>query len=502
MPSFGTPTYAGRSAGTNALDIPVPADLADGQLLIVALRAQETGDLPWIPPEGFVLVSPEPFLPNASVRVGAVFAKQVSDASAEPATHTFTGPGSRAVAIAIACTPDHVGPIAPRYWGPYGGSAQSGGVVTLDHLSGVITETPNLSIVALGAECTPGVSHVPTETPAGYVEIGNAQSSLDESTAGSRTSLWLGWRADLSAEVEVLSGGFAGASAPALYIGVLAGGGIAGPAGGFRSVAQMLATPGATWAHRGGSANWPEMSALAYRNAALAGYGALEFSCGRSVDGVWFGLHDATLNRTSGTTDLPNVNTMTWAQIQEHMITVNANGDPQPYFKMTDFLDIYASTHVVIMDIKYGWSFAAEWFDILKSYTGDRQRIIVKYFGPTSFSAQMRDYVRSAGFASWGYYYPSDFAAGAVEPTQGHWSMLGMDYTASQADWDALAAYGKPIVGHIAPSQAAYDTARAKGARMVQCADVAGIAPVGAVDTGQPWDAVYAGLSRIPARIV
>jgi glycerophosphoryl diester phosphodiesterase len=45
-------------------------------------------------------------------------------------------------------------------------------------------------------------------------------------------------------------------------------------------------------AHRGGSADWPEQSMLAYRSAVACGVDALEVSLARSADGVWFGLHD------------------------------------------------------------------------------------------------------------------------------------------------------------------------------------------------------------------
>ena len=44
-----------------------------------------------------------------------------------------------------------------------------------------------------------------------------------------------------------------------------------------------------------------EDSIHAYRQSVAHGYRALEISVARSADGVWFGLHDTTLDRTSGT---------------------------------------------------------------------------------------------------------------------------------------------------------------------------------------------------------
>ena len=247
---------------------------------------------------------------------------------------------------------------------------------------------------------------------------------------------------------------------------------------GFKSVAQMLTVPGATWAHRGGSASWPEMSEHAYTQAVAAGYGALEFSCARSSDGVWFGLHDGSINRTSRTSGLPNAREMTWAQIQQYQITVGASGAPQPYYRMTDFLDTYAQTHVCIMDIKTGWDFIPEWFSILESYNA-AERIIIKMNGSNSDGLNFASRSASAGFETWGYYYGDEIANNALESTQQWWSLLGMDYTADQSAWDAILAYGKPVVGHIIPNLSAYNTALTKGATMAQVSGVANVPAVG-----------------------
>lgn len=248
---------------------------------------------------------------------------------------------------------------------------------------------------------------------------------------------------------------------------------------GFSSVAQMIATPGATWAHRGGSASWPEMSELAYANSVAAGYGALEFSAGRTSDGVWIGLHDRSINRTSGTTGLPDISEMTWAEVQGYQIVVGASGAPQPYWLLTDFLGTYAGDHVCIVDLKYGNAHRPEFLDILDSY-GAQERIIVKFYGAGGGATDIADAATARGYNTWGYFYEADYTSGALDADQSHWSLLGMDLDASQEAWNAALSYGKPVVGHIADDQADYDTAIAKGADMVQCAGVAVIAAVGA----------------------
>lgn len=504
MPTtFGTPTYAGRSSGSSSLSIDRPADLADGDLLIVALRSQQSGGGPWGPPPGFDRIAANPSTGDTvTYRVGSIFVKRVESAAAEPSSYTFTGPGARAVGIAVACSVDLEGEIASVETAPYGGSSAAGGIVTL--AARTLDGAPALSLVAVAAECTAGISHVPSALPSGYTEVGNAQSSLDESTAGTRTAIWLGWRDAPTTAADEIVAGFAGSSAPAIYAGSFVGGSLdveepEAPAPGFRSVAQMLATPGATWAHRGGSTSWPEHTELAYRNAALAGYGALEFSCARTSDGVWFGLHDVDINYTSGTSGLPAASAMTWAEVQEYMVVVNAGGDPQPYWKMTEFLDTYAQTHICIMDYKHAWQHLDEWFNILASYDAP-QRIVIKQWGPTTDGPDIHSRVAAAGFASWGYFYEADALDGTMAAQEQYFTMLGMDYNASQAAWDIALSFGKPVAAHIAPSQNAYDTAIAKGAHMVQCSGAASIEAVGAPEPTQPWDAVYVDGSRIPAR--
>ena len=60
------------------------------------------------------------------------------------------------------------------------------------------------------------------------------------------------------------------------------------------------------------------------------------------------------------------------------------------------------------------------------------------------------------------------------------WTILGMDYTASQSDWNALAAFrtnGQRMTAHICPDEAAITTARALGASGYMVSGTAGILP-------------------------
>lgn len=66
-----------------------------------------------------------------------------------------------------------------------------------------------------------------------------------------------------------------------------------------RTVREFIADRPFTIAHRGSDRDWPEMTARAYVGSTAAGAHALEMSLGRTSDGVWFGLHDRSLDRTS-----------------------------------------------------------------------------------------------------------------------------------------------------------------------------------------------------------
>lgn len=253
------------------------------------------------------------------------------------------------------------------------------------------------------------------------------------------------------------------------------------PGPGFNNVYEMLRTAGVTWAHRGGSANWPEMSEYAFDQAVLAGYDTLEFSAHKTLDDIWMGSHDANLNRTSQTTGLPDISTMTWAQVQTYQNSLNAGGTPRPYYRLDSFLDKYTPERVCIVDPKTDVSQVTSFLNLLNAHGGP-SKIIVKFYGVGTGATALADAARLLGYQTWGYFYEADFVSGDMARDQSHWSILGMDIGASQASWDAVLSYGKPVVGHIAQSQANYNTAISKGARMVQCANVSGIAAVGQQD--------------------
>ena len=222
---------------------------------------------------------------------------------------------------------------------------------------------------------------------------------------------------------------------------------------GYANAASMV-TQASTFyvAHRGGSGDWPEESMRAYTNSVAWGAGALELSCNRTSDGVWVGVHDADLTRTSpGAPSTPIAN-MTWAEVQQY------TNSGEPYVRLEEVLDDYGSSHVIFLDPKYGgWDMDGFLGVILDHMPAEN--VVIKFFYTATDVANA---AHARGLLTWGYYYQD--SAASIPTTHGPWDILGMDYTADQNAWDLALATGKKVVAHIVPNSGAATTALGKGA--------------------------------------
>ena len=185
---------------------------------------------------------------------------------------------------------------------------------------------------------------------------------------------------------------------------------------GFNSVTSMLAKNGVTWAHRGGSASYPEMSEWAYDQSVLRGYGILEFSAARTSDGWWFGLHDSSTDRTSGGT-FGEASAQTKAAVQSQRIVIGATGSPRPYFGLIEFLKKYGKTHVLVLDVKNSASYLSEFLNLIEANV-DKSRVIIKFYGVGSGAASIASAAKAKGFKTWGYFYQADYQNGDVAAWQ------------------------------------------------------------------------------------
>ena len=261
--------------------------------------------------------------------------------------------------------------------------------------------------------------------------------------------------------------------------------------GGTVTVDELLRRRPFLIAHRGGSANWPEMSLHAYEQSAAHGIPALEMSVGRSSDGVWFGLHDATLDRTSGTVGF-TAGDHPWAEISRYRIHPPPTAPHQParpYLRLTDFLARFAASHVLFLDPKsQNRRFYPELLDLLRSSVADPMKHVIAK-GPAASLVWPR-FAADAGYRRWGFYYARELSRDPtlLARTQGAWDLLGLDYGASSADWKAVTSYGKPVVGHVISRKIDERRALSEGAAGIMLADVLRLSPA----SPGPWQATSA----------
>ena len=224
---------------------------------------------------------------------------------------------------------------------------------------------------------------------------------------------------------------------------------------GYASVADMLAKPPFFVAHRGGSLNWPEMSLRGMTESVARGVGALEISLARTLDGVWFGMHDENFDRTAGKTGTPKASAVNWADVNKNY----GNGSDR-YYTLQELMGPWRTSHVFFIDPKYAGSRTSELFALIKTLV-PASRVVIKYYGD---NANLAAQAKAQGFQTWGYFYPADVDSGMFNTYKGSWDILGMSYDAAASYWNTLLAAGKPVIGHICPNASAVNIARTKGA--------------------------------------
>jgi glycerophosphoryl diester phosphodiesterase len=210
---------------------------------------------------------------------------------------------------------------------------------------------------------------------------------------------------------------------------------------GARSASALKERKGVVVGHRGmsGAGDVVEHTMAAYTRAVECGVDALEISCHRTSDGVWFASHDSTLERLGGpSTPIKN---MTWAQVQAAFA-----GRPEALpVTLKDYLGTYGNTHVTIFDPKTEMARSDEYLALLKDY---KDRVVIKAFADAGWLFAK---VKQAGWATWGYAYArnrgqtwyADFAAAT------NLDFLSMEWNAADDVWTPLVATKKPVIAHI-----------------------------------------------------
>lgn len=505
------PEFVSVPGGGDTISFAKPLAANVGDHIVIAIRAQGsdwTSD--WTIPSGFTRVGPS-FVPQSQGRVNGIYVHKIVNLQSEPSAYVFKSLNTVGRRLgSVFLVRDAVGvvgssanyPVTPLNTEP----AVAAGYSVADQ-----NGQPGLTLFYGASEFGGENSNVQNTSPIGFTEL--ASSRVPDSSSVSRTYMWLGtkshtngqpvtsasigWAAPAGPHAEMIT--FQGAikAAPTGLQGIDGSGNIVRvfvtdangelntPVGliqmpiGYKSVGNMLSQPEFYWAHRGGSASFPEHSLYGYTQSVARFYGALEMSLARTSDGVWFGLHDKSIARTSGLADgtVPNASQQTWADVNAYQITIGAAGAPRPYLKLEDLISVYGASHVIILDPKYETNRINELLDRLKDLYGSdataSNRIILKGYGPSTSELVNAGHAR--GYHTWGYFYDTDNASYSTEASK--WDIVGLNYDADQKYWDQLhnAVPDKRIVGHVCPNQSAVNIARAKGATGFQCSGVASI---------------------------
>lgn len=508
----GTPTTYASTSTITAFTISTPSGLADNDLLVMALSAQSataTGDFTCT---GWSRISAAFVASSTSYRNTAFFALPVPLASSAASTYTFTstdtGGGRIAASMFIVRGADLT--TITSAVSTYAGSAS---VTSISVSSITPAVANNLLLVTYNAQVTSGNSYTVSSGPSGltslidqYAASGNGtvtrlvvyQGELDAVASGSETLTWAGTASQSSGVSIAIRAPDAAPTNDGLDIhytsapDTMSAGKIFYTSGtdtlatpaeirpvptGYASVSDMFAQSPFYVAHRGGSLDWPEMSLHAYTQSVFWGVGAVELSLARTTDGVWFGLHDASLDRTSlGTGDGSGTtlvaSSMTWAQVQTYQIqypsVTNASSLPQPYMRWEEIIAAYYGTHVIFVDPKHATSYTSEILNMMDACgSTPTNHFVAKSYGPTGNAGNTTGFPHDAaarGYKNWGYFYEADYENSNLMTFQGRYDILGMDYSATSAAWTAVLSYGKPVIGHVVPSAAAASTALGYGA--------------------------------------
>ncbi len=504
------------AANGGSLTLNVPSGYQNGDLLIATLRNQNPSAAQDWQNAAFSRIGPA-FVPTSSTgRVTGYFMHEIT--GSEPTSYTFTIEENTTRVVGAMFLVRGADPGAISFYDSYLGAS----ITTGRAIPSYSAHDPSLVLYFAASEFAAGNNHIPTKYPDNFSTVAEVVTSGDYTTA-SRTYIYVGSRELVGSTVtagrtdtDITWSVVAGVAAQSIAIGAIDStvpttpdftarigdtgntltdvtvrvgdtGGVLSQISAMRAmlpryhnVSEMLAQDEIYWAHRGGSRDFPEMSSFAYGQSALLGYGCLELSLARTSDGVWFGLHDQDINRTSGTTGLGAASTMTWSQVQGYQIlgsiaTNNPSQPSRPYARLQDILEAY-SEHLFVVDVKYANTYREELLNILDSY-GGKERFVGKAYGPgtNSFATSCAN----RGYERWGYFYASDLPS-LTAPSVNQWTLIGMDYTASQSDWDTLAAYrtnGQRMMGHICPNSAAVATARSYGATGFMVSGVKDVRP-------------------------
>ena len=155
-------------------------------------------------------------------------------------------------------------------------------------------------------------------------------------------------------------------------------------------------------AHRGGGADWPEMTGYAYQQATrLPGLRALEVSVCQTADGVLVCSHDKTTERVTGVPYV--IADETWATLSRLEVSARQTNDPgqpaRPFTRFDEVVDAYAGRFVLFVEPKE--SLAATKLMAKMVSLKQPERVVWKQ----PINSRLFAAAKQEGFATWGYVF-------------------------------------------------------------------------------------------------
>lgn len=228
-------------------------------------------------------------------------------------------------------------------------------------------------------------------------------------------------------------------------------------------------------AHRGGSANWPEMTLAAYDNSYRNGMRALEISLHRSADGVFVCSHDDDLSRV--TVSSLSISQNSWSTLRGLKVRLTEyTSAPAPspsnqkttLCRLEDVLDRYAQKCVLFIEDKTQQHSAAL-MRILKRYPGIEDRVVWKVHNSVQEAALAAG--RENGLTTWGYFFAREMDK--FDTMAPRFSWLGVDYRCTAEQLTKATSLGKTTVGHIVHNPSQYQTLLEAGCNGIMLGNVA-----------------------------
>lgn len=443
---------AGSSSATSAtgftLSLPVPAGTAVGDVLVAVLASQTTKSASgsdWTA-AGFARTDNAYAAAGAGDRVQGMYAMPVTSIPSSPIEFTRVSGTGRNVGVLVRLTGAEAAAYLDAAQDSYSGAD---GVPTGQARKGAALFTVGgLELFWAHMNYSAPNAHVGPTIPAGFTELALVSTSADPGV--SRTVLWVGYRrvsAGTTGEPQYVS--------PSPVASISAGHAV------FKGGARTLATytvpdmiadfeeGPVRMAHRLGSGENSEFTKVAGDKVVAQGYRILEFSVRYDSQGVAWGVHDATMDRTTALTG--DVVTKTTAELSG--LAVDAfTADGGVMQTLAQFLTNYGGGQYVLMieDKTYAVTPMLNQIEAaLGSQAIANARVVFKANGAGSWAP----IVKARGYKIWSYVTGAEVDALAASEYLDDIDFVALNRDATVGQWATARSLGKPLWAHVIGSQ-------------------------------------------------